>query len=203
MPANWTGFETAMNSWFCGDAEGGDVTTDGSKTAKKIADEYETAILLSAGPQNNIYANGLQKALIESGFNTSFKAQMQAAGAPPEGIDMGSPVWTAAANGVVNAWATATFQAMPATGHGLAILPLTGGPTDHQLLDPGLAGLLPLTQAIYSAFHTEDCSLIGGELASGFADHMSLINGMYFGLMPALPSPTPVPQPPVPWVGVT
>jgi len=204
MPALWSGFETAMNSWFCGDAEGGDVTTDGSETAKKIADEYDKAIKTSAGPQNNIYANGLQKALIENGFSTSFNAQMAAAGTPPEGMDMQVPVWVAAATGVVNSWATATFQAMPATGHGLATLPLTTGPTDHALLDPGLAGIMPLAKAIYDAFHTEDCAQVAGILVGGFEDHMKLINGLYSGMMPN-PAGTPplIPQPPVPWVGVS
>jgi hypothetical protein len=140
--------------------------------------------------------------LIENGFKTSFNSQFTAAGAPPEGIDLGMPNWIPAATGVVNAWMTATFMAMPATGHGAAILPLTGGPTDHKLVDPGMAGLMPLAQAISDAFDTEDCNPIGGKLASGFADHMSMINGMYFGLMPA-PTGPPIPQPPVPWVGVT
>ena len=40
MPANWGGFQAAMNSWFCGDAEGGeDYKKAGSPTAKKIADK--------------------------------------------------------------------------------------------------------------------------------------------------------------------
>jgi len=203
MPANWGSFTSAMNSWFCGDAEGGEETTNGSKTAKKIADEYANAISLSAGPLMNMYNTGLNKSLIETGFNTSFNSQMAAAGIPPEGIDMQIAVWIPAATGVVSSWTTATFQAMPATGHGAAILPLTGGPTDHKLVEPGMAGLMPLAAAIYDAFHTEDCSLVGGELAGGFADHMSMISGVYLGLLPPVPPAPSLPQPPVPWFGVT
>jgi len=45
MPAAWPPFTAAMNSWFCGNAEGGeDYQAAGRPTAKKIADEYELAI---------------------------------------------------------------------------------------------------------------------------------------------------------------
>ena len=205
MPANWGSFTAAMNSWFCGDAEGGeDFNAAGEPTAKKIADEYVLAISTSAGPIMNMYQSGVNKSLIINGFKTSFNTQFQAAGTPPEGVDLGMPNWIPAATGVVNSWLTATFLAMPAIGHGLATAPLTGGPTDHKLLEPGMAGMMPLAQAISDAFDSNDCNPIGGKLASGFADHMSMISGVYNGFMPN-PAGTPplIPQPPFPWFGVT
>ena len=49
MPANWGSFTAAMNSWFCGDAEGGeDYNQAGAPTAKKIADEIGTPIVIKA-----------------------------------------------------------------------------------------------------------------------------------------------------------
>ena len=206
MPAAWPGFTAAMNSWFCGFAKGDtdeDWQAAGAPTAKKIADEYDLAIKTSAGPIQNLYASGYNKALCEIGFKTSFNTVFNAAGTPPEGIDLGIPPWIPAANGVIQGWLTATFQALPATGHGLAVLPLTGGPTDHALVDPGLAGLMPLAQSIHDAFHTQQCSAIASVLVSGFTQHMTLINGLYSGMMPN-PTGTPplIPQPPVPWVGV-
>ena len=204
MPANWGGFQAAMNSWFCGDAEGGeDYQKAGSPTAKKIADQYDLAIKTSAGPLMNLYQSGYNKALMENGFKTSFNTVFNAAGIPPEGIDLGVPAWIPAASGTISGWLTATFLAMPAIGHGAAILPLTGGPTDHKLIDPGLGAPMSLAQSLHDAFHSEQCSSISGILVSGFQQHMSMISGLYFGLMPAPPAPSPVPQPPVPWVGVT
>ena len=50
---------------------------------------------------------------MQSGFEASFAQQMQAAGAPPEGIDIGVPVWLTAATGTVNAWAAVQYQPVP------------------------------------------------------------------------------------------
>ena len=117
MPANWGSFTAAMNSWFCGDAEGGDTTSDGNPTAKKIATEYASAISISAGPLLNMYMTGLDKSKIEDGFTTSFKSQYQAAGIPPEGMDAGTANWIPAATGVVQSWLNVKFQGFQESKH--------------------------------------------------------------------------------------
>ena len=204
MPANWGGFQGVLQPWFCGHAEGGeDYQQMGAPTAKKIADQYDLAIKTSAGPVMNMYQSGFNKSLMELGFKNSFNSAFNAASTPPEGLDLGVPTWIPAAQGTINGWLTATFVAMPATGHGAAVLPLTGGPSDHKLLDPGMGALMSLASSIHDAFHSENCAMISGILINGFMQHMSMINGLYFGLMPN-PTGTPpvIPQPPVPWMGV-
>ncbi len=196
MPANWGVFQAAMNSWFCGNAEGGeDYQEAGAPTAKKIADEYDLAIKTSAViPYNNLLNGGFVKASVESGFRTSFNNAFNAAGTPPEGLDLGVPTWIPAANGVINAWASAQY--LPVPPHPPKIAPTTG----VVQLDPGFGALMGLASSIHDAFHSENCNAIAGILVSGFTQHMQMINGIYLGL---IPSPSgPVPGPPVPWMGV-
>ena len=68
MPANWGGFQAAMNSWFCGNARGDtdeEYQQAGAPTAKKIADEYDLAIKTSAViPYNNLLTGGFNKSLV-------------------------------------------------------------------------------------------------------------------------------------------
>ena len=195
MPANWGGFQGAMNAWFCGDAEGGEETTSGAKTAKKIADQYDLAIKTSAVIMGNMLVGGFVKSTMEVGFKTSFAQQMNASGVPPEGIDVGVPVWIAAAQGTINAWAGAQYNPMPP--HPPHILP-TSGITQ---LDPGMPALMSLASSINDAFHSKNCAAVSGILVSGFVNHMMMINGIYNGLIPG-PS-GPIPGPPIPWVGVS
>lgn len=199
MAANWPAFQAQLNPWFCGDAEGGDKTTDGSKTAKKIADAYEMAIM-SAGviPWNNLYSSGFVKATMEAGFKASFAQQMSAAGSPPEGIDLGVPVWIAAAQGTINAWAAVQYVPLPP--HLPTVLPIVG----VLQLDPGAGGLMPLAQSIYDAFHCQQCSLVANILMQGFIQHMTMISGVYIGMGPnPAPPPPLIPYPPIPWFGVS
>jgi len=204
MPAVWPPFQAAVTQWLCGNSEGGEDTTDGSQTAKKIADEYEKAIATAAVTvPGNLVASGFVKSTMQSGFEASFNQQMAAAGAPPEGVDIGTPVWMSAAAGTVNAWAAVTYMAMPATGHGAAVVPLTGGPTDCKQLDPGMGAIPGLASDINDAFHSNSCSAVAGILVGGFIKHMSMINGLYFGMMPGPMPPPLIPQPPVPWMGVS
>lgn len=208
MPALWPGFQAALTAWFCGNAKGDsdeDWQAYGGPTADKIASEYETAIT-TAGvtAQGNMYSSGFVKATMAAGFKASFAQQFSAAGTPPEGIDIGTPVWMAAATGTVNAWAAVQYNAMPAIGHVAAVLPLTGGPTDCLQTDPGMAAISGLASDINNAFHTRNCASIAGVLVAGFTKHMAMINGQYFGLMPNPGPPPPlIPQPPVPWSGVS
>jgi len=195
MPAVWPGFQAAVTAFLCGDAEGGEETTDGSPTAKKIADEYEKAIKTAAVvPYSNMLTSGWVKSTMQSGFEASFAQQMQAAGAPPEGIDIGVPVWMAAATGTINAWAGAQYNPMPP--HPPTILPTSG----VMQIDPGMGALAGLASSINDAFHSENCASVAGILISGFTQHMNMINGLYMGM---IPSPAgPVPGPPIPWMGV-
>ena len=198
MPANWGGFQAAMNSWFCGNARGDtdeEYQQAGAPTAKKIADEYDLAIKTSAViPYNNLLTGGFNKSLVESGFKASFAQVFNSSGIPPEGIDPGVPGWIPAAQGTINAWAAAQYNPVPP--HPPDIAPTTG----VVQLDPGLAGLMPLAKSIHDAFHSQQCSAIASILISGFTHHMTLINGIYLGL---IPSPSgPIPGPPIPWVGV-
>jgi len=196
MPAVWPGFQAAVTSWLCGDAEGGEDTTSGADTAKKIADEYEKAIKTAAiTVPGNLLTSGWVKATMESGFKASFAQQMQAAGAPPEGIDIGTPVWIAAATGTVNAWAAAQYAPVPP--HPPDIAPTSG----VLQIDPGMGAIPGLASDINDAFHSENCAAVAGILVSGFTTHLSMISGMYNGM---IPSPTgPVPGPPIPWMGVS
>jgi hypothetical protein len=195
MPAVWPGFIAAMNTWFCGDAEGGDKSTTGAKTAKKIADEYEKAIK-TAGiiPYGNLVASGWIKATMQSGFEASFAQQMQAAGVPPEGIDIGVPVWLAAATGTVNAWAAVQYQPVPP--HPPTIAPAPG----VTQIQPGLAAIPGLASSINDAFHSKSCSAVASILVSGFTQHLTMISGIYTGLVPTPGGPVPTP---VPWMGVS
>ena len=196
MPANWGGFQAAMNSWFCGDAEGGeDYQQAGAPTAKKIADQYDLAIKTAAViPYNNLLTGGFVKATMEAGFKASFRQVFNAAGTPPEGLDIGVPNWIPAANGTITAWAAAQYNPLPP--HPPDIAPTTG----VLQLDPGAGALMSLAQSIHDAFHSQNCAAIAGILVSGFTQHMTMISGVYNGL---IPSPTgPIPGPPIPWMGV-
>tara|TARA_R110002153_G_scaffold32407_3_gene98051 strand:- start:30 stop:617 length:588 start_codon:yes stop_codon:yes gene_type:complete len=195
MPALWPAFTAQMNAWFCGDAEGGEETTDGSATAAEIASAYESAIA-TAGiiPYGNLVASGWVKATMESGFKASFAQQMQASGAPPEGIDIGVPVWVAAATGTVNAWAAVQYQPVPP--HPPTVAPAPG----VTQLDPGLGAIPALASSINDAFHSQNCAAIAGILVSGFTQHLTMISGLYTGLVPTPAGPVPTP---VPWMGVS
>jgi len=196
MPANWGSFQGAMNAWFCGNAEGGEKTTSGAKTAQKIASEYDLAIKTAMiTVPGNMLMGGFVKATMESGFKASFAQQMQAAGIPPEGMDMGVPVWVAAATGTINAWAGAQYNPMPP--HPPDIAPTSG----VLQIDPGMGALMSLASSINDAFHSKSCSAVAGILVSGFTQHMSMISGVYNGM---IPSPSgPIPGPPIPWMGVS
>ena len=189
MPALWSGFTAAMNAWFCGNAKGDgdeDYQAAGRPTAKKIADEYELAIK-TAGiiPYGNLLSSGWVKATMQ---------QFQAAGAPPEGIDIGVPVWIAAATGTVNAWAAAQYQPVPP--HPPTVAPAPG----VTQLDPGLGAIPGLASSINDAFHSNNCAAIAPILVSGFTQHLTMISGLYTGLVPTPAGPVPTP---VPWMGVS
>jgi|TARA_R110001599_G_scaffold206316_1_gene403642 hypothetical protein len=198
MPANWPGFTAAMNSWFCGFAKG-DTDEDwqqaGAPTAKKIADEYELAIT-TAGiiPYNNLVASGWVKATMESGWKASFAQVFNQAKVPPEGIDIGVPGWLPAATATVNAWAAVQYQPVPP--HPPTIAPAPG----VTQLDPGLGAIPALASTINDAFHSNQCSLIATILVSGFTQHLTMISGLYTGLVPTPAGPVPTP---VPWMGVS
>ena len=199
MPAAWPPFTAAMNSWFCGNAEGGeDYQAAGRPTAKKIADEYELAIK-TAGiiPYGNLLSSGWVKATMQSGFEASFSQQFQAAGAPPEGIDIGVPVWMAAAAGTVNAWAAAQYQSLPP--HLPSIAPVPGVPVIT--LDPGAGAIAGLASTIHDAFHSQNCAAAAPILVTGFIQHLTMISGLYTGLVP-VPGAPPIPTP-IPWMGVS
>mgnify|MGYP003641546912 FL=1 len=197
MPALWPGFTAAMNPWFCGDAEGGEEWEEaGAPTAKKITDEYELAILsaaivVSQGP----LLSGWQKSTMEDGWKTSFKLAFDSAGIPPEGIDPQVTNWIPAATGTVNAWMGAQFNPMPP--HIPAAAPVPG--SNPTVNNPGTAGMMALASTINDAFHSNQCGAIAGILVGGFIQHLTLVGGIYNGLVPAVPSPIPTP---IPFTGV-
>jgi|TARA_R110002153_G_scaffold62551_4_gene168282 hypothetical protein len=198
MPALWPAFTAQMNSWFCGNAKGDgdeDYQAAGRPTAKKIADEYELAIK-TAGitVPGNLVSSGWLKSTMQSGFEASFAQQFQAAGAPPEGIDIGVPVWIAAATGTVNAWAAVQYQPVPP--HPPTVAPAPG----VTQLDPGLGAIPALASSIHDAFHSNNCAAIAGILVSGFTQHLTMISGLYTGLVPTPAGPVPTP---IPWMGVS
>ena len=196
MPANWGLFTANMNSWFCGNAEGGeDYQQAGAPTAKKIADEYELAITGLAGviPYNNLLTSGWVKATMEAGWKASFAQVFNSAGIPPEGIDIGVPGWIPAATGTVNAWAAAQYNPLPP--HPPTVAPAPG----VQQLQPGVAAIPALASTINDAFHSQNCGAIAGILVSGFVQHLTQISGLYIGLVPTPAGPVPTP---IPWVGV-
>mgnify|MGYP003673354648 CR=1 FL=1 len=198
MPAIWPGFTAAMNSWFCGDAEGGeDWEKVGEPTAKKITAEYETAIA-AAGiiPYGNVVASGWAKSTMGNGWKTSFEMVFNSAKTPPEGIDLQVPNWIPAATGTVLAWAAVQYQPLPP--HPPSVAPVPG--TSPLTLDPGSAGIMPLASTINDAFHSNLCAAIAPILVTGFIQHLTLVQGIYNGLVP-VPGAPPVPTP-IPWVGV-
>jgi hypothetical protein len=68
-------------------------------------------------------------------------------------------------------------------------------------IDPGMGALMSLASSINDAFHSKSCSAVAGILVSGFTQHMSMISGVYNGM---IPSPSgPIPGPPIPWMGVS
>ena len=137
---------------------------------------------------------GWVKATMQSGFEASFAQQMQAAGAPPEGIDIGVPVWLTAATGTVNAWAAVQYQPVPP--HPPTVAPAPG----VTQLDPGMGAIPGLASTINDAFHSNNCAAVAGILVSGFTQHLTMISGLYTGLVPTPAGPVPTP---VPWMGVS
>ena len=200
MPALWPGFTAAMNPWFCGNAKGDtdeDWQAAGAPTAKKIADEYELAITGLAGiiPYGNLLSSGWVKATMESGWKTSFKLVFDSASIPPEGLDIGVSNWIPAATGTVNAWASAQYQPVPP--HPPSIAPAPG----VTQLDPGAGAIPGLASTINDAFHSNNCAAIAPILVSGFVQHLTMISGIYTGLVP-VPGGPPIPTP-IPWMGVS
>ena len=49
-------------------------------------------------------------------------------------------------------------------------------------------------------FHSNNCGAIAGILVSGFTQHLTMISGLYTGLVPTPAGPVPTP---VPWMGVS
>ena len=187
-----------MNPWFCGNAKGDsdeDWQAAGAPTAKKIADEYELAIKTAAiTVPGNLLASGWIKATMESGFKASFAQVFNVAGTPPEGLDLGVPNWIPAATGTVNAWAAAQYQPVPP--HPPTVAPAPG----VTQLDPGLGAIPGLASTINDAFHSNNCAAISAILVSGFTQHLTMISGLYTGLVPTPAGPVPTP---VPWMGVS
>ncbi len=187
MPAMWPVAESILNQWFEGFGEGGDQQSFGADTASQIASAYDTAIkTASIVGKGNIVSVGVIIPSIESGFAACF-AQM--ASTP---VNLSIAPYMLAATGVVSAWAAPVYIPLPP--HPPCIAPTVG----VQQLFPGAP--MPLGVEIMDAFTQEDASRIAPLLIKAFKNHLKQITGIYLGLIPAAPSP--VPSPPLPWVGV-
>ena len=66
-------------------------------------------------------------------------------------------------------------------------------------LDPGAGAIPGLASTINDAFHSNNCAAIAPILVSGFIQHLTMISGIYTGLVPTPAGPVPTP---VPWMGV-
>tara|TARA_B110000444_G_C18847044_1_gene602727 strand:- start:1114 stop:1680 length:567 start_codon:yes stop_codon:yes gene_type:complete len=187
MPAMWPVAESILNQWFNGMGEGGEDQSFGADTASQIASAYDTAIkTASIVGKGNIVSGGVIIPSIEGGFAACF-AQM--ASSP---VDLSIAPYMSAAGGVVAAWAAPVY--IPVPPHPPCIAPLVG----VQQLFPGVP--MPLAVEIMDAFTQEDAGQIAPLLIKAFKNHMKQITGIYLGLIPSAPSP--IPGPPLPWVGV-
>lgn len=189
MPANWGVFQANVAN-FLTNQQSGSV----SETADFFATEYDNAMKTAGTILGNTVSGGVNKNALKSAFEAGFTMQ------EPVPTEIGLPMYTVMATGVVAYWAAATFNPLPP--HPPCISPTTG----ITLLSPGAPA--PLDVQMMAAFKSGMAApdpavaaqTVSSMLVAAFTAHLTLISGLYNGLMP---SPTgPVPAPPVPWVGL-
>jgi len=192
--------------------------TDTTTLADIYATEYSIATATAAViPSSSILTAPITSSIIQQGFKTTFDilAQLNLELSPnykDEEIpddkkaeqDRSRAVIEAAflptAASFITAWTSAIFNpAIPMPGY---ISPTTG----YTIIFPGEPTLLAkdLAKAFFiaqtesdenSAYTAHTTSLV-----EAYSKHILTISGLYNGLIPAVP--TPIPGPPIPWVGV-
>lgn len=188
MAVAWPKFQSDVAQWLDSTKEKKE-----SDTAKKIADAYGTAVstaMISLIPGSTIISTPPTKGIETAILNTLNR--MKESDLPPT-----PPMFLEWATSTVSFWQGVQWNPLPPppgyVSPTMGVTVLTGGtPT-------------PLDVGLWNAFNNPPVStpmgnIIAGKLVVAFTSHLLTVNGLYNGLIPAVP--TPVPGPPFPWVGV-
>lgn len=164
-----------------------------SDTAKIIADAYGVAVstaMITLIPGSSIISapptTGIENAILDT-----FSEIKDSEGPPTP------PMFLKWATETVNYWATVTWTPIPPPpGY---VSPTTG----VTVLTGGTPS--PLDVGLWAAFNNPPAptpmgNIICAKLITAFTTHLLTVNGLYNGLIPAVPSP--IPGPPFPWVGL-
>tara|TARA_R110002050_G_scaffold60061_1_gene133523 strand:- start:252 stop:899 length:648 start_codon:yes stop_codon:yes gene_type:complete len=214
MPYLWPAFTAALTPWFVFEMKNalstnGEAPTsqksalDGSSgaiTAEVITAEYQLAMkLATVVPYSNPILpgglNGWKKKPFLNGFQAGFNLQAST----PQSLGMAPYAIMAA--GVIASWAGGVkFAPAPPHPPGLAPNPaFIGANMVCVSVFPGSP--MPLAAMLQIAFTCGSKEGIAPLLVSAFMAHLSTVSGVYQPLVVG-PTPTPIPGPPIPWVGV-
>ena len=183
MGADWSGFEGKMKKWFAdvGTKGSGDVVEpnkDTGKTAKKIADEYEKAIMKGKAAVNGNPPMSYNKSALEKAMKGAFDmldADKTGASVPAAGALMGT--------GFVGFWTGGMYvPAKPSPGMAVGIT--------NVVQSPGA----PIPVSIPGP--NEDPGSLAGAIAKAAKSHAGTIAGLHSG---TTPPGAPIA---VPWVGL-
>jgi hypothetical protein len=188
MPANWSTLQSQLSTYF----DNNQVSKSERDTAQIIANSYYTSILSAniVTIPGSILVAPAPPSLIANGFENTFRI-LKSKGGVPTAAD-----YSPAAAGIVQFWLASRWAPLPPPpGY---VGPITG----NQTISGGSPA--PLNYDIWNAFNNNIPGKVGAviatKLVAAFSAHLTLVQGIYVGL---IPSPAgPVPGPPFPWLGV-
>lgn len=158
-----------------------------SDAAKKITDAYVASI--STGTtllQNQVIK--YNKVILQNSLHSSFLIARTT----------GKPNLKIMASGFVGFWTAAQFNPLPP--HPPTISPSPIVPNCVVTYPGDVVSLETQLKVAFSNFPGKKSSLTINMLILALKTHLTTISGIYNGMIPGVPVPTP--SPPIPWIGV-
>jgi hypothetical protein len=194
---NWPGLQLKISDFIANQKSQSTL-----ETATFFGTEYHNTVLTGTTMfGNNIVTPGDPNILINA-FKSAFDMQLNSQ------IDLGIVPYTVIAGAIVTYWTSVKFNSLPPAPPTILPNPAFAIPPLQvcQLLVPGLP--VPLNTLLMTAFKSGIAApnpiaagvLVSTAIILAFTTHITTISGIYNGLIPAVPSP--IPSPPIPWVGV-
>jgi hypothetical protein len=182
MPANWGTFTSAFTAYLTSQ-----VAQDEGDTADMIGTLYVAAVATALVNVGSAPIVPPSSSTIASGFEASFLLAKSAGSAP-----ITPATFMPAAGAIIGEYAKLTIIPMPPMPP--CIAPTVG----YKVLFPGEPG--SLASLLAAAFSAQSEATTASMLASAFTTHLTTVTGIYLGMIPSAPSP--IPGPPIPWVGI-
>ena len=184
MSANWDSFKTNMVEYFKSCS-----STGPQDSATKLATEYDNAVKTATTLTGNQIIKTGNKQILENGFKLAFETMLNSP------LDLVLKPYTLLAASVVGYWLNVSLNPLPPVPP--TIQPTTGFTISFFGLPTPLD--IGLQKAFNSGFDNP-IEVVVDNLITCLKAHLGTISGVYNGLIPA--TPTPVPSPPIPFVGL-